>query len=699
MNAKLRLLAAIILLSTTQSSIATPLGLPVRTPPGADKVFHLASPDGQVQVTVTNGAIISYQVSYKGREVTAANALSMTLDNGLVLGQNSGLRQSSTRSVDKEVRPLYGMAATYRDHYNELALEFKDHFSVLFRAYDNGVAYRFVTAIPQKIRVTGEGVEYRFGADVPASMMKVDGFVNSYEDHYVDTSISWLDGGKIAALPLLIKSGGVNVGITESDLLDYAGFYLTGASSQTGGSPSTGASHALKAVFPKYVLKDSIGGCCPGFDRVPFERASYIAETPGTRSFPWRLMILAEQDKDLLYNNLVYLLASENKIGDASWVKPGKVAWDWWNANNLTGVPFRTGFNTATYKYFIDFAAANHIEYINLDEGWSDQFNLLKLNDGSVQVNTNSGLGLHSGSKEELTLDMPFLFEYARKRNVGIILWCVWHTLDRQMDTALAQFEKWGVKGLKVDFMDRDDQTVVNFYERLAKAAAAKKMLVNFHGAFKPTGMDRAYPNVINREAVQGLEYNKFSNKCTPDHLAHIPFIRMLAGSMDYTPGGLYNVNQADFRVVSSRPMTQGTRCNQLALFTILYAPLEMLSDAPTNYEREPQILHFLAGMPTTWDETRPLDGKVGEYAVLARRKGDDWFVGGISNWTGRSLTLHFDFLGAGTYHAEIFTDGPNANRVGNDYVRSERRIVKGDELQIDMANGGGFAIRLSKEH
>ncbi|MDP4151411.1 MAG: glycoside hydrolase family 97 protein [Bacteroidota bacterium] len=680
MNARLRPLAiACLLCSTTCTLVA------------ADKTFHLASPDGQVQVTVTAGSQITYQVSYKGREVTAASALSMTLDNGLTLGRNSAFRQSSVRSVDKEVRPAYGMASTYRDHYNELLLEYKEHFSVLFRAYDNGVAYRFVTAIKERIRVTDEGIEYAFAHDVPASMMKVNDFVNSYEEHYADTSISWLGGGKIAALPLLVKSGGVNVGITESDLLDYAGFYLTAS------TPVTTSTHALRAVFPKYVIKDSIGGCCPGFDRVPYERANYIAETAGTRYFPWRLMIIAEQDKDLLYNNLVYLLASENKIGDASWVKPGKVAWDWWNANNLTGVPFRTGFNTATYKYYIDFAAANGLEYINMDEGWSDQFNLLKLNDGSVQVNTNSGLGLHSGSKEELTLDMPFLFDYARKKNVGIILWCVWHTLDRQMDTALAQFEKWGVKGLKVDFMDRDDQTVVNFYERLAKAAAARKMLVNFHGAFKPTGLDRAYPNVINREAVQGLEYNKFSNRCTPDHLAHIPFIRMLAGSMDYTPGGLYNVNQADFRVVSSRPMTQGTRCNQLALFTILYAPLEMLSDAPTNYEREPQILHFLAGMPTTWDETLPLDGKIGEYAIVARRKGDAWFVGGISNWTGRSVTVHFDFLGSGTYNAEIFTDGPNANRVGNDYIRSERRIVKGDELRIDMANGGGFAIRLSK--
>jgi len=358
------------------------------------------------------------------------------------------------------------------------------------------------------------------------------------------------------------------------------------------------------------------------------------------------------------------------------------------NANNLTGVPFKTGFNTETYKYFIDFAARNGIEYINLDEGWSDQFDLLKINDGSVTLGTNPTLSADLNMKE--------LFAYAREKNVGIILWCVWHTLDRQLEEALAQFEKWGVAGLKVDFMDRDDQLVVNFYERVAREAAKRHMLVNFHGAYKPTGLERTYPNVINREGVQGLEYNKFSNQATPEHAVSIPFIRMLAGPMDYTPGAMTNANKEDFRIINDRPMSQGTRCHQLAMYVVYYAPLEMLSDAPTRYEKEPDILHFLASAPTVWDETLPLDGKVSDYVMMARRKGSTWWVGAMTDWTARSLTLDLNFLGEGTYTMELFRDGANAHRIGDDYVREVKTVTRNDKISLELAPGGGWAARIS---
>ncbi|CAN5463706.1 glycoside hydrolase family 97 protein [soil metagenome] len=639
-----------------------------------DKKIQLTSPDKNIQVTVLSGNMIAYQVSYKNTALTLFNHLSMTLANGNVLGNGSKLQKSTVQSINEDVKPLFGMASVYHDHYNELSLVYKNNFTVTFRVYNNGVAYHFSTSLPGKITVKEEQVEYLFNKDEKASAMKIGNFLTSYEEHYTDDHLSMLDSNKKAALPLVTESNGIKLAITEADLLDYPGMYFT-----------YNGNNGLTALYPTFVTKDSVGGCCPRFEKIPYERANYIAETDGTRSFPWRLMILAQEDKDLLYNDLVYLLATPNRIGDASWIKPGKVAWDWWAANNLTGVHFKTGFNTETYKYFIDFAAANKIEYINMDEGWSDQFDLLKLNNGNIKIGTNAGGGL----------DMPYLFEYAKNKNVGIILWCVWHTLDRQMEAALNQFEKWGVKGLKVDFMDRDDQAVVNFYERLGREAAIRKMIVNYHGAFKPTGLERTYPNVINREAVQGLEYNKFTNKCTPDHLAHLPFIRMLAGPMDYTPGGLYNANEKDFRVVNERPMTQGTRCQQLAMFTILYAPLEMLSDAPTAYENEPDILHYLSGMPTTWDETTPLEGKIGDYAVLARKKGSDWFVAGITDWTGRTVKLNFDFLDNEMYRAEIFTDGINANRNGNDFTHVFETVKKGDSMDIEMMNGGGFAMRL----
>ncbi len=551
------------------------------------------------------------------------------------------------------------------------------HSKVIFRVFNNGVAYRFVTSIPGKIKIREEQINYCFGSDIDAWLQLTSSFNFSYEAEYIPGKISSIPEESMAALPLVGKSNGVKIAITEADLLDYPGYYLTYKGNNT-----------LQGINPKFVLKDKVGGQ-NNFNKIPILDADYIAETDGTRSFPWRLMVVAETDKDLLYNNLVYLLASENKIGDASWIKPGKVAWDWWNANNLTGVDFKSGFNTETYKYFIDFAAENKLEYIMMDEGWSDQFDLLKVNDGSVVTDGSTKL---SGK-----LDMPYLFDYAKQKNVGIILWCVWHTLDRQMLEALDQFEEWGVKGVKVDFMDRDDQTVVNFYERLAKEAAKRKMVVNFHAAYKPTGMERTYPNILNLEAVQGLEWSKFSDVDLVQQAVIIPFTRMIAGPMDYTPGGLYNANKEDFRVSFFRPMTQGTRCNQLAMFTMFYAPFQMLADAPTAYEREPDILNYLSSMPCVWDETIPIDGKIGDFAVIARRKGTEWHVAGLNNWTEKTVRLIFDFLDSSEYSATIFIDGVNADRIGSDYKRITKTIRKGSTMEIEMASGGGFAIKLQK--
>lgn len=636
----------------------------------------LTSPDRTIAVRVSAGAVLSYSVTYKGREV-ANNGLGMTLADGKRLGTNSNVSKTSQRSVNQVVKPPYGMAATYPDQFNELTLDFRENFSVVFRVYNSGMAYRFVTRLPGRIRVTGEQADFAFMGATKAWMQSGKGH-NFYEDKIEHKALITLTDGRVACLPFLVDASPVKAAILETDLLDYPGMLLEAAGN--GG---------VKGHFLPVVLKDSLSGG-NHFERIPYQTADYIAETEGTRSFPWRVLVLAEQDKDLLYNNLTYLLASDNKIGDASWVKPGKVAWDWWNAVNLTGVPFKTGYNTDTYKYFIDFAARNGIEYILMDEGWSDQFDLLKLNDGSVK--TNDGIRLSAN------LDMPALFAYAKQKKVGIVLWCVWHTLDRQMTEALDQFQRWGVAGVKVDFMSRDDQYVVNFYERLAREAAKRKMLVDFHGSFTPKGLERAYPNVVNYEAVKGLEWNKFSDQATPEEVAHIPFLRMLAGPMDYTPGGMHNAVKADWRMVSARPMTQGTRCQQLAMFTLFYAPMEMLADAPTAYEREPVILDYVAKMPTTWDETIPLDGKIGDFAVMARRKGSTWHVGGINDDTPRKQTLTFDFLEpSATYTATVFTDGPNADRVGNDYQRTSRTLKKGDTMEVSMAPGGGFALTVSK--
>ncbi len=639
--------------------------------------YTLTSPDKRISVKIEAGKIITYAVDFDGRNILQPSPLSLGLNDGKILGENNTVVRTSVKSINRNVKPLYGMATFYKDEYNELAIDLRDKFQVFFRAYNNGVAYRFVTDLPGKIKIKEEQINYRFNDDVTAWIQPTRSFLFSYEEKFASKKISTIIDSVMASLPLVAESNGIKIAITEADLLDYPAFYL-----QYGGN------NDLHNITPRFVLKDSVGGQS-NFNRIPWQRAGYIAETDGARSFPWRLMVVAENDKDLLCNNLVYLLASDNKIGDVSWVKPGKVAWDWWNANNLTGVNFKSGFNTETYKYFIDFAARNKLEYIMLDEGWSDQFDLLKVNDGSVITDGSTKL---SG-----TLDMPFLFKYARQKNVGIVLWCVWHTLDRQMPEALDQFEKWGVKGVKVDFMARDDQSVIQFYERLAKETAKRKMIVDFHAATKPTGLERTYPNILNYEAVQGLEWSKFSNVDILTQATIIPFTRMIAGPMDYTPGGMYNANKEDYKMNFYRPMTQGTRSNQLAMFTMYYAPFEMLADAPTVYEKEPEILTYLSAMPNTWDETIPLAGIIGDHAIIARRKGSNWYVAGLNNWTGKIIKLSFDFLKEGSYKATIFTDGINADRVGNDYKRSIRTINKLTVLDIQMANGGGFAIKLEK--
>ena len=406
------------------------------------------------------------------------------------------------------------------------------------------------------------------------------------------------------------------------------------------------------------------------------ERAPFIAKTKGTRQFPWRVLVVADRDSVLLDTDIVYRLASETKMTDTSWIKPGKVAWDWWNFNNIYGVPFRAGVNTETYKHYIDFAAEHGLEYIILDEGW------YKLGD------------LMSVVPE---IDVNALAAHAKARNVGLVMWVVWKTLDEQMEPVLDQFEKWGVKGIKVDFMQREDQWMVNYYERVAKAAARRHLLVDFHGAYKPTGLYRTYPHVVTSEGVLGLEQSKWSDGASPTNAVTFPFLRMMAGPVDYTPGAMMNATKADFKPIFNRPMSQGTRCHQLAMYVIFESPLQMLADTPSNYRKEPESLAFLSKVPAVWDETRVLSATIGEHIVTARRSGKDWYVGALTNWDARDLEVDLSFLGVGSFLAEIHRDGPNADRVGVDYVREMKTVSAADRLKVHLAPGGGLAIRITK--
>ncbi len=621
----------------------------------------ISSPNGAIVVAVSTSPALTYRVSLRGREIIAPSEIGMTLSGGEILGSNATVTSSTPQSVDRVVRPVAPTRrAEVRDRFNERRFDFRGDYSLVFRVFDDGVAYRFVLRRSGDITVASEQATFRFVGDPLLYFPEETSLISHQERLYRKLRVSKVKGAQFASLPTLVAlDGGAKIAITEADLFDYPGMDLKG-----------GGRGSLIGMFPAYPVKTQMDR-----DRTEnvTERADYIARTKGTREFPWRTLVIAEQDATLLESDIVYRLASPTTLSDTSWIRPGKVAWDWWNYNNLYGVPFRAGVTTDTYKHYIDFAAENGLQYVILDEGWYELGNLMKV---------------------VPAIDMDALAAHAKQKNVGLIMWVVWKTLDEQMQPALDQFAKWGVKGIKVDFMQREDQWMVNYYERVAREAASRKLLVDFHGAYKPTGLQRTWPNVVTSEGVLGLEHDKWSADSSPDHTTTFPFIRMLAGPVDYTPGAMMNATKADFKPIFNRPMSQGTRCQQLAMYVVLESPVQMLADSPSNYRKEPESLAFLAKVPTVWDETRVLSAVVGEHILLARRSGDAWYVGAMTNWTARDLELDLSFLAGGAYDAEIFSDGPNADRAAVDYVRSQRRASSSDRLKIHLAPGGGFAAR-----
>lgn len=621
--------------------------------------YQVASPSRDLSIKVSIDQKISYAVIHKSQTLLEPSPISLNLGGNRVLGDNPQVRQVKRRSVDGQiVPPVRIKSKVIPERFNEMSIEFEGGFSLIFRAYDEGVAYRFVTDIAGDITVVSEEVPFKFGGDHGIYFPQEDSFQSHSEREYKHLKLSGISDAMMCSLPALVDvAGGPKVLITEADLEDYPGLYLRGNGNQT-----------LSGKFPAFALAVEAKN-----DRdVPVtKRADFIAKTKGRRDFPWRVLIVAEKDGDLIENQMIYLLGKPLQLDDTSWIKPGKVAWDWWNANNLYGVDFKAGINTQTYKYYIDFAAKYGLEYIILDEGWYVLGDLTKVSEG---------------------MDMEELFRYAKSKNVGIIPWVIWKTLDDQLAVAMDQFERWGAKGIKVDFMQRDDQWMVNFYERIAKETAKRHMLVDFHGSFKPTGLRRAYPNVISREGVRGLEHSKWSKDANPEHNVTIPFVRMAAGPMDYTPGAMINAQEKDFQPIFNRPMSMGTRCHQLAMYVVYESPLQMLADSPSHYLREPECMEFLAKVPTVWDETKVLDAKVADYVVVARKNGGEWYVGAMTDWTARELTVDFSFLEPGRHTIDIYGDGINADRYGDDYQHDKKDISAADKMKIKLAPGGGWA-------
>lgn len=645
----------------------------------AQKTFDLVSPDGTLNTTVCISDKLTYDIRCNGNLILSPSSLSMTLDDGTVWGKQPRLLRASRKTVDEKVPSPFYRQSEMRNHYNALTLEFKKGWSVEFRAYNDGIVYRFTSYIDKPFNIMNEEVAYTFPENFKVNASYVvprikDGslesqFYNSFENTYTTTTISELDKNRLMFLPLVVEANdGVKVCITESDLESFPGLYLSTGKEER---------NTLNGIHPAYPKK-SVQGGHNMLQMIVKEREAYIAKVSGKRAFPWRMAIIAKQDKELVESNLSYLLATPSCLEDISWIKPGKVAWEWWNDWNLDGVAFKTGVNTETYKAYIDYAASNHVEYVILDEGWA-----VNLKADLMQIVPE--------------LDLKGLIDYAKSKNVGIILWAGYYAFERDMENVCRHYAEMGVKGFKVDFMDRDDQEMVDFNYRAAQTCAKYKLLLDLHGMYKPSGLNRTYPNVLNFEGVHGLENMKWSSK-NVDQVKYdvmIPFIRQVAGPIDYTQGAMRNAVKESYYPCYSEPMSQGTRCRQLALYVIFESPLNMLCDTPSNYEREAECSNFITRIPTVWDETRVLDGKLGEYIITARRKGNIWYVGGITNWQERDVELDFSFLGEQVFCGTLFKDGVNAHRVGRDYCCETINVDRKTNLKIHLAPGGGFVIRL----
>lgn len=644
-------------------------------------LFRVCSPNQELTVTVKIGESLQYSIQQGEDVILEESFAAMKLTNGIEWkGSKMQLKKIKESSYTGTIKPDFYKKDEIENNYNELYLYF-DSYDIVFRVFDDGVAYRFISNMKSDFHVEKEDVVLnlpsetkgyipyvRIGEEAPSNETQ---FSTSFENLYQYIEIEEWEKDRLAFLPILLAVGNnKKICITECDLLNYPGLYLS----------NPDASNTLKGVFAPYPKELKQGGHNEIQKKV-VSRESYIARCEGKTEFPWRVFAITNSDIELADNDIVYKLSSANKIKDTSWIKPGKVAWEWWNDWNLRGVPFEAGVNNDTYKYYIDFASKNNIEYVILDEGWA--------------VNKQADL-----FKIVPQIDIPELVDYGKKKNVGIILWAGYYPFEKDMERVCEHYSKIGIKGFKLDFMNRDDQLMVDFHRRAAECAAKYNLLINFHGTYKPTGLQRTYPNVLNFEGVYGLEQLKFRGEQL-DQVTYevtIPFIRMLAGPMDYTPGAMRNSNRKNFRAVNSEPMSQGTRCRQLAMYVVYEAPLNMLADTPSNYMDEQESTDFIAGVPTTWNETIVLNGEVAKYITIARKKGEEWYIGSMTNWEERTLTIDLSFLEeSGGYKLEILKDGKNAHKAANDYVREIIDMPLDRKITLTMAPGGGFAIRVFK--
>ena len=635
-----------------------------------EKKYVLSSPDGTLKVEISAGNELAYQVMHGNDTILSHSNIGLVLENGTIVGKTPRITGERRRKIKDNMESPFYRFKEFVATGNELDLKLKGGFGIIFRAYNEGVAYRFYTTQSSDIIIKEEQAEFNFKEDytayLPYTTNDKKPMAMAYQNVYDIIPLSKAQP-KLAFLPVTVDCGSVKLTLLESDLEAYPGMFVQ---SQQG-------KYGLKGVFAPYPAKT---------DFYPWRKQEYVTETTdfisrsrGSRSYPWRVLAITEKDTDMPVNNLVYALASPNRIGDTSWVKTGKVAWDWWNDWNLKGVPFKAGINMDTYKYYIDFASRNGIEFIVLDEGWYDP----KSGDMLTVIPE---------------LDLPELIAYGKSKGVEIVLWTVFNVLDSQLEAACKKYADMGIKGFKVDFLDRDDQTAVEMVYRIAEMTARYKLTLDLHGIYKPTGINRTYPHIINFESVFGMEEVKWTDikNNMPLYDVTFPYIRMMAGPVDYTPGAMRNATKADWRAMYYTPASMGTRCHQLAAYIVHDSPFTMLCDAPTNYLNEQECVDFIASLPVEVDSTFIASGELGKYIVTVRKKDVNWYIGGMTSWDERDVQLDFSFLPEGmSYTAVLFKDGVNANKQAEDYRKETIRIDKDSRLTLHLASGGGFAMKL----
>ena len=635
--------------------------------------LQLHSPDKKILIEIKTGPGLTYSVFVDEKKMLSESVIDMNLSDGRNLSVDNKKFTKNERSVREIITAQVPVSRKYiPDEFNELSIQFSNHFSIIFRAYNDGIAYRIRTSFSDSITIMKETAAFKFMENAHAFAPVIqkrdsqDVFHTSFEELYPYKKLDSLSGNDFMYSPVLAKTNdNIWMVITESDLDDYPGMFLQGTTTDI-----------LQAAFAAYPLQEKmVDGEYP--EMIVSKRADYIAKTNGSRNFPWRVMLIAREDRDLPANDLVYRLASVSKIKESDWIHPGKCTDEWIIDINLFNVPFRSGINTETYKYYIDFAKRFGFNRIMMDAGWSDTKDLFKIN---PHVNMDS------------------LAAYARSRGIGLSLWTLSMTLDRQLDSALRQFQRWGVDFIMTDFIDRDDQKTVNFYKKITEACAKAKIMIMFHGAYPPKGFNRTYPNNITREGVLGSEYNAWSDKATSAHNCTIPFTRMLAGPLDYEPGLLDNATPKMFKAIWGKVMSQTTRCQQLAMFIVYDNPMQIFSGNPSQGLLEPEFMELLGSFPTTWDTTLILQAVVSDHIVTARRNENSWYIAGMAAEKGYDSRIDFSFLPAGSYKATVCRDGINADRNAMDYIIEKKDITSGSNINLHLAPGGGFVIRLLKE-